>query len=378
MAGIRKKKRKGEILVKLANTDGLIPVALYIRVSSAGQDVENSVDSQLQLLKQWAAEHGYVIVRIFIDEAKSGTSGNRPNFQELIREAEEPACSFENVLVYKFSRFYRDADESAYYKVRLKKKGIRVISINESREDTAAGRLAETILEAADQYHSENTSEEVQRGARNLAERGFCVAGSIPYGTMKILVLDGKTDRHKLAPDPETAPYIRRIIDLALEEKTERQIRIAVNKEGIPNASGEPWTDNRIHDVITNVHIFGAIGWAMRTDNPIITWGAHEGIGTKEEYDKIQELLESRAPEVSNPRNEGSEHAFSGRMRCRRCRSPYTYAPSQKDGKRYLYVVCKNRKDNTVAACDSPWVPAEVFESRARLRPRSRPASNTL
>ena len=84
MAGIR--KRKGEILVKLANTGELIPVALYIRVSSIGQDVENSVDSQLQLLKQWATENGYVIVKIFIDEAKSGRSGNRPNFQELIRE----------------------------------------------------------------------------------------------------------------------------------------------------------------------------------------------------------------------------------------------------------------------------------------------------
>ena len=363
MAGIR--KRKGEILVKLANTGELIPVAVYIRVSSIGQDVENSVDSQLQLLKQWAAENGYVIVKIFTDEVKSGRSGNRPNFQEMIRDAGEPDCPFEHVLVYKFSRFYRNSDESATYKLYLKKKGIRVISIKESGDDSAAGKLSETVLEAVGQYQSDITSEEVQRGSRHLAERGFCVAGRIPYGMIKIPVLDGKTDRYKMAPDEETEPGIRRIIDLALEGKTERQIRITVNQEGIPNASGKPWDDSRIHDVLSNVHIFGAIGWALRTDNPIITWGAHEGIGTKGEYDRIQKLLESRAPETSNPRNEGSEHPYSGKMRCRRCRAPYTYAPSQKDGKRYLYVVCKNRKDNGKEACDSPWVPAEVFEARA-------------
>ena len=156
MAGIR--KRKGEILVKLANTDGLIPVALYIRVSSAGQDVENSVDAQLKHLKKWAKENGYVIVRIFIDEAKSGRSGKRPNFQEMIREAEEPDCPFGAVAVYKFSRFYRNAEESAVYKNFLRKKGIPVISINESMEDSAIGRLSEGFLELVNQYQSENTS----------------------------------------------------------------------------------------------------------------------------------------------------------------------------------------------------------------------------
>ena len=363
MAGIR--KRKGEILVKLANTDELIPLALYIRVSSIGQDVENSVDAQLKHLKEWAKENGYVIVRIFIDEAKSGRSGNRPNFQEMIREAEEPDCPFEAVAVYKFSRFYRNFDESSYYKFLLKKKGIPVISINESMEDTAAGRLSEGMLELVYQFQSENTGEEVHRGTHNLAERGFFLGARAPHGMMKVQVEDGRKMRNRLAPDPETAPYIRRIFDLALEEKTEKQVTKAANKEGIPNPSGRPWKAQRIHDVLTNVHYATAIGWAMRTDEPTITWGAHEGIVTKDEYQKVEELLESRAPEVSNPRNEGSEHPFSGMMKCMNCKSPYTYAPAAMNGKRYLYVVCQNRKENGKEACDSPWIPAPEFEARA-------------
>ena len=363
MAGRR--KRKNEAQVKLAGWDGLIPVALYVRVSSAGQDVENSIDSQLQKLKEWAAQNGYVIVRIFIDEAKSGRADKRPDFQEMIMAAEEPDCPFEIVLVYKFSRFYRNSDESAFYKIRLKKKGIRVVSIMESQPDTAAGRFSEKVMEAADEYGSDVIGEEVRRGTRKLAERGFFIAGKAPFGTMRVPVQDGKRTRYKLAPKPETAIYIRRIFDLALEEKTEREVRIAANEEGIPNSSGNPWPDNRIHDVLTNVHYAGAVGWGMKTDDPLITWGAHEGIVEKTEFDRVQELLESRAHEVVNPRHAGSNHPFSGMMLCRKCKSKYTYSTAGKDGKIYLYIVCKNRKDNGPEACDAPWIPAPVFEQRA-------------
>ena len=362
MAGIR--KRKKEIQVKLIG-DGLIPVALYVRVSSAGQDVENSIDRQLKVLKEWAAQNGYIVVATFIDEAKSGRADKRPNFRQLIAATDDPDRAFHFVLVYKFSRFYRNREQSAFYKHQLTKKGIHVISALESQEDTASGRLLEGVMESVDQFHSENTSEEVRNGTRNLVERGFYVAGRAPYGTVKIEVQDGSRTRYKLAPDPETAIYIRRIFDLALEEKTESQVRIAANEGGIPNSSGTPWKGNRVHDVLTNVHYAGAVGWGMKTDDPVVTWDAHEEIVTKTEFERVQKLLESRAKEVLNPRNAGSDHPFSGLMKCKKCKSPYTYATAGREGKAYLYVVCKNRKDNGGEACDSPWIPATKFEPSA-------------
>ena len=362
MAGIR--KRKKEIQVKLVG-DGLIPVALYVRVSSAGQDVENSIDRQLKVLKDWAAQNGYIVVATFIDEAKSGRTGNRPNLRKLLAATDDDDRAFDTVLVYKFSRFYRNREQSILHKLKLKQKGVNIISVLESQDDTPSGHLLEGMMEAVDQFHSENTSEEVRNGTRNLVERGFYVAGRAPYGTMKIEVQDGSRTRYKLAPDPETAIYIRRIFDLALEEKTESQVRMAANEEGIPNSSGTPWRDNRIHDVLTNVHYAGAVGWGMKTDDPVVTWGAHEEIVTKTEFERVQELLESRAKEEVNPRNAGSSHPFSGLMRCRKCKSPYTYATAGREGKAYQYVVCKNRKDNGSKACDSPWIPATKFEPSA-------------
>ena len=360
-----RRKRKNEIQVKLT-ADGLIPVALYVRVSSAGQDVENSIESQLKILREWAAQNGYFVVATFIDEAKTGRADKRPNFQELILAAEDPNCPFASVLVYKFSRFYRNADESAFYKVHLKKKGIRVISILESGADNAAGRLSEKIMEAVDEYQSDLTGEEVRRGTRNLIKEKFYIAGPVAYGMMKVPVEGGKKTRYKLAPDPKTAPYIRRIFDLALEGKTERQVRVAVNAEGIPNASGKLWETNRIHDVLSNVHYADGIGWSMQTDNPLIVRGAHAGIVTKEEFDEVQRLLASRAPDVQNPHNAGNDYPLAGMMRCRKCKSKYTFEHSdKKNGKTYLYVICKIRKDDGPKACDSPRIPAEEFSRRA-------------
>ena len=64
-----------------ARPDGKIPAAAYLRVSSTGQDVENSVDAQLERISRWAEEHGYVIVKVFTDRARTGRLANRPDFK---------------------------------------------------------------------------------------------------------------------------------------------------------------------------------------------------------------------------------------------------------------------------------------------------------
>ena len=361
MAGRRKKQTKPIITLP----DGRIPAILYIRTSSYSQDLENSADYQRNIALEWAPKNNFAFIDILIDSAKTGRQDERPNFQEIIRRSEDPDRPFQHVVVLRFSRFYRNSHESAFYKNYLKKRGIRVVSIRENVDDTPAGRYMERSFESTDEFMSDLISENVKEGTRNLVKRGFFLGAKAPYGTMKIKVQDGNRTRHKLAPDPETAIYIRRIFDLALEEKTESQVRMAANEEGIPNSSGTPWKGNRVHDVLTNVHYAGAVGWGMKTDDPVVTWDAHEEIVTKTEFERVQKLLESRAKEVLNPRNAGSDHPFSGLMKCKKCKSPYTYATAGREGKAYLYVVCKNRKDNGGEACDSPWIPATKFEPSA-------------
>ena len=344
--------------------DGRIPVAIYARVSSDAQDVENSIDAQLNKCREWAERNGHVVVQEFVDRAKSGRADNRPDFREMVDVAESPDCQFAGVLVWRFSRFFRNKDESAFYKQKLRKNGVRVISVNEPVDDSSVGRLTEGMFELMDGFQSELISEEVKRGTHNLARRGFFLGRVAPYGMMKVKVPDGKKERNKLAPDPKTAPHVRRMFDLALEDRTEGQITKILDAEGIPSSGGGRLKANRVHDALTNLHYEGTIVWAIDSDDPVIAPNSHPGIVTPEEFARVQELLKSRAPDVKNPRHSGSEHLLSGMVKCRQCGSSYTYAPGgYSNGKIRRYLVCEKRKNEGITGCDSPRLPMDWFEN---------------
>ena len=349
---------------RLQQPDGRIPAAIYARVPSVAQDVENSIDAQIATCREWAARNGYFVVREFTDRARSGRADNRPDFREMIKVAGRPGCPFEAVIVWKFSRFFRDRTESAFYKQRLRRNGVAVYSINEPVDDSAVGKLTEGMLEAIDGFQADSISEDVRRGTRNLAGRGFFLGRLAPYGMMKVPVQDGSKVRHKLAPDPRTAPNIRRIFDLALQERTEGQIRAILNEEGVPNASSSRWKSQRVHDVLNNQHYAGTVVWgkSSKWEEPAICPDAHEGIVPREEFDRIQALLQARAPEVANPRHSGSGRLLSGLVRCRQCPGHFNYTPAGRDGKSYSYLVCSSRKHHGAEGCNSPWIPTEKFE----------------
>ena len=358
-------KKKNTATLHLERPDGLTPVALYARVSSQGQDVENSIEAQIEHIRRWAGENGYVIVKVFIDKAKTGTLANRADFQEMIDIAESPECPFVAVLVWRFSRFFRNREESAVYKNRLRKKGIRVISINERTDDSPSGQLIEGVIELVDEYNSKVTAEDVHRGTHQLAARGFFLPGTPPYGMMKAKVKDGKKVRHKLKPDPKTRRKIRRIFDLALQYKTQSQISKTLRKEGILNSNGKPFPPNRISDVLNNRAYEGTIVWGQNPDGTpeTVCESAHKGIVTPEEFAKVQEILNSRNPEKTNAAEAGSRHLLSSLGKCRQCGESYVYRPSGNKAGQYEYIECKTRRDLGPEFCDSPILPAAAFEA---------------
>ena len=75
------------------------PVALYARVSSDRQDEDLSVAAQLRALRDYAGKNSYVVVREYVDEAKSGLIDDRPEFNRMIDEARLPEAPFREVLI---------------------------------------------------------------------------------------------------------------------------------------------------------------------------------------------------------------------------------------------------------------------------------------
>ena len=100
------------------------PVALYARVSSDRQDVDLSISAQLRALRDYAEKNGYIVAREYVDEAESGRIADRPEFRKMIDEAAKPNAPFQEILVWKFSRFTRKREHAVAFKSMLRRKGV--------------------------------------------------------------------------------------------------------------------------------------------------------------------------------------------------------------------------------------------------------------
>ena len=118
---------------------------IYARYSSHGQ-TEQSIEGQLHDNYAWAEQQGITVIGEYIDRALTGTKDQRPDFQRMIADAAKR--QFELVIVWKLDRFARNRYDSAIYKARLKKYGVKVLSVKENITDSPEGIILEGLLES--------------------------------------------------------------------------------------------------------------------------------------------------------------------------------------------------------------------------------------
>ena len=159
-------------------------VCAYIRVSTDSQE-EYSPDAQIRLLKEYATSHDMTIIDIYQDLGISGRNADkRPQFQDMIAMAKSKEHPYDAILVWKFSRFARNQEESIVYKSLLKKNLVDVVSVSEPLPEGVIGELVERIFEWMDEYYSIRLSGEVRRGMTQKALAGGYNA-NVPCGYTK-------------------------------------------------------------------------------------------------------------------------------------------------------------------------------------------------
>ena len=339
------------------------PAALYARVSSDRQDVDLSVAAQLRALRDYAQKNDYAVVREYIDEAESGRVADRPQFSRMLDEAAKPGAPFKEILVWKFSRFTRKREHAIAFKSMLRKRGIRVVSITEHADDTPTGKLMEAIIESVDEFYSENLAQEVMRGMREAASRGFWVATLAPYGYRKAYVQDGAKKRPKLELDPPHDAVVRRMFDMALRGGTTLDIAKTLNAEGIPSPFGAKWLKATVHRMLSNEAYTGTLVWGTNAkDNapPVRVEAAFPAIVAKEEFRRVGRLLGARAPGSVHPRRIASPYLLSGLLTCEACGRALS-ASEAKSG-RYTYYVCHSLLNRGKRTCAAPRLSAKRFE----------------
>ena len=339
------------------------PAALYARVSSDRQDVDLSVAAQLRALRDYAEKNGYVVAREYIDEAESGRIADRPQFSRMLDEASRADAPFQEILVWKFSRFTRKREHAVAFKSMLRKRGIRVTSITEHADDSPTGKLMEAIIESLDEFYSENLAQEVLRGMREAASRGFWVSTYAPYGYRKVPVQDGAKKRPKLELDPPADGVVRRIFQMALLGTSTLDITKALNKEGLASPQRGRWTKTTIHRILTNETYTGTLVWGSRAkDNvpPVRVEDAFPAIVSHQDLHRVAAILGSKAPSKVHPRRAASPYLLSGIVKCETCGKALT-AHEAKSGQ-FTYYVCHSLLKRGQGACDTPRLNSKRFE----------------
>lgn len=119
-------------------------VVIYARYSSDKQ-TEQSIEEQLRVCHEYAEKNEYMVVGEYIDRALTGTTDKRPEFLRMIEDSKKKMFNY--VIVYQLDRFARNRYDSATYKAKLTKNGVRVLSARENISDDASGVLMESVLE---------------------------------------------------------------------------------------------------------------------------------------------------------------------------------------------------------------------------------------
>ena len=296
--------------------------ALYARVSSDRQDVDLSISAQLRALRAYAEKNGHQVVKEYVDEAETGRTTRRPVFQQMVRDARvSSGKAFEGILVWKLSRFARNREDSIAYKALLRKHNVKVVSITEPFEETPTGRLLEAIVESLDEFYSANLGQEIHRGMRESASRGFYVSSRAPYGYRRVKVRDEKKDRAKLEVDSRTAGVVRRMFSLFLEAQGLKPVVKALNVEGISSPTGTRWSKTVVHKVLVNEAYTGTLVWGKGGDEePVRVEGAWEGLVDKKTFSSVQSILHSRGFKKAHPRRTASTFMLSGRYLQKVCK----------------------------------------------------------
>lgn len=316
----------------------------YVRVSTDKQE-ELSPDSQAKLLKDFAHRNGIIISKIFYELGVSGRKAEkRPEFQKMIALAKSSDHPVDAILVWKFSRFARNQEESIVYKSLLKKKhNVDVISVSEPLVDGPFGSLIERIIEWMDEYYSVRLSGEVTRGMTEKAKRGGYQARP-PLG-YRI------AERGKPPVIVEEEAEIIRIIfqKYALEGMGMFDIARYLNLCGFKTSHGKEFERRSVEYILENPTYCGMIRWNRTVnetneirpkDEWIIADGQQPAIISKELFDRAaaRRNMEYK-PKGSRP-SSTYKHWLSGLVKCPVC-GRTMIAKKIVNGKRtYCYFVC--------------------------------------
>lgn len=291
--------------------------ALYCRISldDGSQNESMSISNQKLLLKDYAEKNGMPRYEYYVDDGYTGRNFNRPSFKRLIADIE--AGKIGCVITKDLSRLGRNYIEAgSYIEIFFPKHNVRYIAVTDGVDSLTRQEMDITPFKnILNDMYSRDISKKVLAGRMTRSRQGKFCGGQPPLGLMR----DPEEKGH-LILDPDTAPTIRKIFDLALNGWGCMRIAKQLMEDKIPitrvksntecDVNYYSWGSARISHILRNPFYKGA-HLVCRTHQkgirsntydiiPREEWevleGCHEAIVSPEDWEKVQELIDRRPP----------------------------------------------------------------------------------
>lgn len=345
---------------------------LYLRVSTEMQVDGYSLEAQKNCLKKFAEREELVIAGVYEDAGKSGKSiEGRPAFRRMLSDIESGA-GIDYVMVYKLSRFGRNAADILNSLELLQTYDVNLICIEEGIDSSqTSGKLLISVLSAVAEIERENILEQTMNGRREKARQGKWNGGPAPYGYM---IKD-----EILSINEEEAEIVRTIYDKYVNTRLGYSgIAKYFNLQGIrktprKESDIEEFSAHFIQLLIDNPVYCGKIAYGRRSKERVkgkkneyklvkqkeycLVDGQHEGIISEELWQKAQEKRLATGIKYSSKLGKERAHLLTGIIKCPKCGCGM-YANrvcwTKKDGtyKEVMYYSCSRNKQSRGRHCD--------------------------
>jgi site-specific DNA recombinase len=330
---------------------------------SGGEDQD--IQTQKRAVLDYIEVNGLVLDRLFVDEARPGSSVvGRDAFELMIDLSRREPRPVVGIVLWSFSRFARNLLDAQFYKADLRRRGFQIVSMTDDLPGGDLDAIVEALYDWKHEQYLKDLSQNVKRTLHELARQGYSVGGFPPrgYKPEKIEIgtkRSGKPQYATLwAPDPKWAPKVQEAFRMRAAGATFSEIR---DKTGLYRAN------NSISCALRNKTYLG-----IRKCGDIETPDAHEPLVSQEIWDRVQETLWERpGPRERwpaghmHPRRTRSTYLLSGLMRCRHCGSAMIGARDKlRSGNEFRFYICGKRKREGISGCPTGKLSASLLEDK--------------
>ena len=339
---------------------------IYTRVSTSMQVEGYSLDAQKDKLRKYAEYQEMSIVGEYSDEGKSGKSvEGRPQFKQMLADIESGKDNVDYVLVFKLSRFGRNAADVLSSLQKMQDYGVNLICVEDGIDSSKdAGKLMISVLSAVAEIERENILVQTMEGRRQKAREGKWNGGFAPYGYQLV--------NGELIIAEDEAEIIRIIYDKFVNT-TMGMAAIAafLNNSGYKkklrqNNTIEGFSTSFVKGVLDNPIYCGKLAFGRRKNEKIpgtrneyhivkqkeymLNDGIHEAIISEEMWNQAHRKRQETGVLQVKTHSLEHEHILSGIIKCPVCGSGMYGNVNRKkhpDGgyyKDYFYYACKHRR----------------------------------